>query len=63
MTTTRETRRAPARVGVPQRSRPAALAHSRRRSHHPHPLPKAPHDSARMTEIPLMSSLFITTID
>jgi hypothetical protein len=40
-----------------------ALAHSRQCPHHSRPIDEGAHDSARMTEIPLMSSLFISTID
>jgi hypothetical protein len=49
-------------VGAPQRSSAIPLAHSRRCPHHSRPA-EGTHDSARMTEIPLMSSLFISTID
>lgn len=50
-------------VGALQRSKPGPLAHSRRRPHHPLPIAGGAHDSARITEIPSMSSLFISTID
>ena len=50
-------------VGAPQRKAPKLLACARLDLHHPAPIAEGAHDSARMTEIPLMSSLFISTID
>jgi hypothetical protein len=50
-------------VGAPQRTGPFALARPHRLAHHPRPTAEGAHDSARMTEIPLMSSMFISTHD